>query len=68
MRASSSARRWGRKFIQLSGEDASAIGFNAHGGHGCISVTSNVAPRQCAEFQEAMLAGEYAKALGYQDG
>ena len=67
VRASLQRQAMGPEFIQLSGEDASAIGFNAHGGHGCISVTSNVAPRQCAEFQEAMLAGDYAKALGYQD-
>lgn len=57
----------GTDFVQLSGEDASALGFNAHGGHGCISVTANVAPRLCAEFQAATLAGDYAKALDYQD-
>jgi 4-hydroxy-tetrahydrodipicolinate synthase len=57
----------GADFIQLSGEDATALGFNAHGGTGCISVTANVAPRLCAEFQEATLAGDYAKALAYQD-
>ena len=57
----------GRDFIQLSGEDATALGFNAHGGIGCISVTANVAPRLCAEFQAATLAGNYAKALEYQD-
>ena len=57
----------GRDFIQLSGEDASALGFNAQGGVGCISVTANVAPRLCAEFQSATLAGDYAKALEYQD-
>jgi 4-hydroxy-tetrahydrodipicolinate synthase len=57
----------GADFIQLSGEDATALGFNAHGGTGCISVTANVAPRLCAEFQEATLAGDYAKALEYQD-
>ncbi|MFV0513468.1 MAG: 4-hydroxy-tetrahydrodipicolinate synthase [Jhaorihella sp.] len=57
----------GPDFIQLSGEDASALGFNAHGGVGCISVTANVAPRLCAEFQAATLAGDYAKALDYQD-
>lgn len=57
----------GPDFIQLSGEDATALGFNAHGGTGCISVTANVAPRLCAEFQEATLAGDYAKALDYQD-
>jgi len=57
----------GKDFIQLSGEDASALGFNAHGGVGCISVTANVAPRLSAQFQEAMLAGDYAAALGFQD-
>ena len=57
----------GPDFIQLSGEDASALGFNAHGGRGCISVTANVAPGLCAEFQDATLAGDYAKALDYQD-
>ena len=57
----------GRDFIQLSGEDATALGFNAHGGTGCISVTANVAPRLCAAFQAATLAGDYARALDYQD-
>ncbi|GGM09636.1 4-hydroxy-tetrahydrodipicolinate synthase [Pseudooceanicola nanhaiensis] len=57
----------GADFVQLSGEDATALGFNAHGGVGAISVTANVAPRLCAEFQEATLAGDYAKALTYQD-
>ncbi len=46
--------RWGRSSIMLSGEDATALGFMAHGGHGCISVVSNVAPRLCAEFQNAL--------------
>lgn len=57
----------GADFIQLSGEDATALGFNAHGGVGAISVTANVAPRLCAEFQAATLAGDFAKALEYQD-
>jgi 4-hydroxy-tetrahydrodipicolinate synthase len=57
----------GEKFIQLSGEDGTALGFNAHGGVGCISVTANVAPRLCAEFQEATLKGDYVKALRLQD-
>ena len=57
----------GADFIQLSGEDATALGFNAHGGVGCISVTANVAPKLCAEFQEATLRGDYAAALDYQD-
>ncbi len=57
----------GADFIQLSGEDATALGFNAHGGVGAISVTANIAPRLCAEFQAATLAGNYALALEYQD-
>lgn len=57
----------GPDFIQLSGEDATALGFMAHGGHGCISVTSNVAPRLCSEMQEACLKGDYASALKVQD-
>lgn len=57
----------GADFVQLSGEDATALGFNAHGGVGCISVTANVAPKLCAEFQAATLAGDYAKALTCQD-
>lgn len=57
----------GTDFIQLSGEDATALGFNAHGGVGCISVTANVAPKLCAEFQAATLAGDYTKALDYLD-
>jgi 4-hydroxy-tetrahydrodipicolinate synthase len=57
----------GKDFIQLSGEDASALGFNAHGGVGCISVTANVAPRLCAEFQAATLANDKERALELQD-
>ncbi|MGB9365756.1 MAG: 4-hydroxy-tetrahydrodipicolinate synthase [Xanthobacteraceae bacterium] len=57
----------GEDFNQLSGEDITALGFNAHGGHGCISVTSNVAPRLCAEFQAACGRGDYATALTLQD-
>jgi 4-hydroxy-tetrahydrodipicolinate synthase len=57
----------GEDFNQLSGEDITALGFMAHGGHGCISVTSNVAPRLCAEFQGACLKGDYATALKLQD-
>ena len=57
----------GEKFIQLSGEDATALGFNAHGGVGCISVTANVAPRLCSEFQEATLDGNFGKAIKIQD-
>jgi 4-hydroxy-tetrahydrodipicolinate synthase len=57
----------GPDFIQLSGEDATALGHVAHGGRGCISVTANVAPRLCSEFQTACLAGDFGKALQYQD-
>src|SRR6202042_3654844 len=57
----------GEDFNQLSGEDATALGFMAHGGHGCISVASNVAPRLCSEFQAACLRGDYAAALKLQD-
>ncbi len=57
----------GVDFIQLSGNDDTALAFNAHGGSGCISVTANVAPRLCAEFQAAMAQGDYATALDYQD-
>jgi 4-hydroxy-tetrahydrodipicolinate synthase len=57
----------GPEFNQLSGEDATALAFMAHGGHGCISVTANVAPKLLSEFQEACLAGDFRKALGYQD-
>lgn len=66
-RVSHQRAKCGEDFIQLSGEDASALGFNAHGGQGCISVTANVAPKLCAEFQECTLAGDYAKALELQD-
>jgi len=66
-RASLQRQVMGPDFIQLSGEDATALGFMAHGGHGCISVTSNVAPRLCAEMQEACLKGDYATALKVQD-
>ncbi|NND41079.1 MAG: 4-hydroxy-tetrahydrodipicolinate synthase, partial [Silicimonas sp.] len=53
----------GKDFLQLSGEDATAISFNAQGGQGCISVTANVAPKLCAEMQAATLAGDYKTAL-----
>jgi 4-hydroxy-tetrahydrodipicolinate synthase len=64
-----SLQRWkvGEDFIQLSGEDATALGFNAHGGSGCISVAANVAPALCAQLQDASLAGDYVAALAIQD-
>ncbi|SFR15257.1 4-hydroxy-tetrahydrodipicolinate synthase [Poseidonocella sedimentorum] len=57
----------GTDFIQLSGEDATAVGYNAQGGVGCISVTANVAPALCAQVQTATLAGDYATALELTD-
>ncbi|MGA3303480.1 MAG: 4-hydroxy-tetrahydrodipicolinate synthase [Methylovirgula sp.] len=57
----------GPDFIQLSGEDMTALAVMAHGGHGCISVTSNVAPRVCADMQQACLKGDFAGALKIQD-
>ena len=67
VRVSQQRAAMGPGFNQLSGEDATALGFMAHGGHGCISVTSNVAPRLCAEFQGACLKGDYTTALKLQD-
>jgi 4-hydroxy-tetrahydrodipicolinate synthase len=67
VRVSQQRAALGEGFNQLSGEDATALGFMAHGGHGCISVTSNVAPRLCAEFQSACLRGDFAAALKLQD-
>jgi 4-hydroxy-tetrahydrodipicolinate synthase len=67
VRVSQQRAAMGEGFNQLSGEDATALGFMAHGGHGCISVTSNVAPRLCAEFQGACLRGDFAAALRLQD-
>jgi len=67
VRVSQQRAAMGTGFNQLSGEDATALGFMAHGGHGCISVTSNLAPRLCAEFQHACLNGDYATALSLQD-
>jgi 4-hydroxy-tetrahydrodipicolinate synthase len=66
-RASQQRAELGPDFNQMSGEDVTALGFMAHGGHGCISVTSNVAPRLCAEFQNACLKGDFATALKLQD-
>ncbi len=57
----------GKDWLMVSGEDGTALGYNAHGGQGCISVAANLAPRACAEFQAACAAGDYAKAREYQD-
>jgi 4-hydroxy-tetrahydrodipicolinate synthase len=66
-RVSQQRAAMGADFIQLSGEDATALGFMAHGGVGCISVTANIAPALCAEFQLACLAGNFRLALQLQD-
>jgi len=57
----------GKDFIQISGEDPTAVGFNAQGGVGCISVSANVAPKQCAAMQNATLKGDYAEARRIND-
>jgi 4-hydroxy-tetrahydrodipicolinate synthase len=66
-RVSQQRAAMGPEFIQLSGEDATALGFMAHGGHGCISVASNVAPRLCAEFENTLMKGDFAAARKMQD-
>lgn len=67
MRCSQQRLAMGEEFNLLSGEDGTALGFMAHGGHGCISVSSNIAPRLCADFQNACLADDYKTALALQD-
>lgn len=66
-RASMQRAKLGPDFILLSGEDSTALGFNAHGGHGCISVTSNVAPKLCAQFQNACQQSNFTEALALHD-
>jgi 4-hydroxy-tetrahydrodipicolinate synthase len=66
-RVSQQRQAMGAGFIQLSGEDMTAVAFNSAGGVGCISVVSNVAPKLCAQMQEATLAGDYKRALEIQD-
>ncbi|SDB41796.1 4-hydroxy-tetrahydrodipicolinate synthase [Bauldia litoralis] len=66
-RISTQREAMGPEFIQLSGDDGTALAVMAHGGHGCISVTSNVAPKMVSEFLEACMAGDYPRALSYQD-
>jgi len=51
----------------MTGEDPQALGHRVMGGSGCISVTANVAPKLCAEFQNALTEGDYKTALEYQD-
>ena len=67
MRPSRERLACGLDWLMVSGEDGTALGYNAHGGQGCISVTANVAPRLCAEFQAACAAGDFARAREYQD-
>ncbi|OYX23005.1 MAG: 4-hydroxy-tetrahydrodipicolinate synthase, partial [Rhodobacterales bacterium 32-66-7] len=66
-RASLQRAKLGPEFILLSGDDSSALGFNAHGGHGCISVTANVAPRLCSQMQDLSLAGDFVGARAIND-
>jgi 4-hydroxy-tetrahydrodipicolinate synthase len=67
VRVSQQRAAMGEDFNQLSGEDATIIGYMAHGGHGCISVTSNVAPRLCSEFHAAWQKGDTKAALAIHD-
>ena len=67
MRPSLERLACGKDWLMVSGEDGTALGYNAHGGQGCISVTANIAPKLCAQFQAACAAGDYAKAREYQD-
>jgi 4-hydroxy-tetrahydrodipicolinate synthase len=66
-RASLQRLMCGEGWVMLSGDDPSALGYVAHGGHGCISVTSNVAPEACAAFFETLMAGDWPGALAWQD-
>jgi 4-hydroxy-tetrahydrodipicolinate synthase len=66
-RASLERAALGPDFTLLSGEDITALGFNAHGGNGCISVTANIAPKLCSQLQDFSLAGDYKSALAIQD-
>jgi 4-hydroxy-tetrahydrodipicolinate synthase len=66
-RASFQRLMCGEGWVMLSGDDPTALGYVAHGGHGCISVTANVAPKACAEFFDALLQGDFPGALARQD-
>jgi len=65
-RVSQQMKVCGPDWVMLSGDDPTALGYIAHGGHGCISVTANVAPEACAAFFDAALAGDYATARSWQ--
>jgi 4-hydroxy-tetrahydrodipicolinate synthase len=67
VRASVQRLTCGPDWVMLSGDDPTALGYMAHGGHGCISVTANVAPGPCAKFFDAAMAGDWAGALAWQD-
>ena len=66
-RVSAQRQACGEQFVQMSGNDDMALGFNAMGGVGCVSVTANVAPKLCSQFQEAMREGRWPQALEFQD-
>ena len=66
-RVSQQRHAMGPDFIQLSGEDMTALAYMAAGGHGCISVVANVAPKLCADLMKAVLKGDYATGLKVQD-
>ena len=66
-RVSDQRRACGEEFLQLSGNDETALAFNGMGGVGCISVTANVAPKLCSKFQEAMREGRWDEAIELQD-
>ena len=66
-RVSAQRHACGKEFVQISGNDDLALGFNAMGGVGCISVTANVVPKMCAKFQEAMREGRWDEAMEWQD-
>jgi 4-hydroxy-tetrahydrodipicolinate synthase len=67
MRPTRERNACGKSWRLISGEDGTALGYMAHGGHGCISVTANVAPKLCAEFQDACLRGAFDRARELQD-
>jgi 4-hydroxy-tetrahydrodipicolinate synthase len=67
MRPSRERLACGKSWRLISGEDGTALGYMAHGGHGCISVTANIAPKLCAEFQNACMRGAFDAALQIQD-
>ena len=67
VRASLQRLECGPDWVLLSGDDPTALGYVAHGGHGCISVTSNVAPAACAAMMDAALSGDFKAALAWQD-